>query len=816
MLEPRANYTNTTGLNASRSESNRIATTFNRTHARAISHRQFVSAIGTLMDRDATQIYCPNTSCQAPNAERSKFCQRCRTLLPKRYLWAIETGTEREPLPPVLEDRYVLSGDRVYLDTHPGLLPHVPETVPDEIRAYLKLFPYRWNVPQIYGSAGWPSVTGHAIWLLENAPIERRTDDHWRPFDRIAHAWGHTDDLHRLGWLWQLANLWDAFRREGVASTLLDPQQIRIEGSFVRIAQLLSDDGRSEPTFDKVGHLWSRWIPATKSPLRDFFASLCQLVIDRQLQTPRQVQQAIDRAIDRLQPTREYRWQVATLSDRGPSRSRNEDACFPLGEPPDQTGPQVLGIVCDGVGGHEGGDIASSLAIETVASQVGSPDDVVVSMLRADKAERVRSAIAEANDAIGQRNNSEQRQGRQRMGTTLVMGQGDRSDLWISHIGDSRAYLVNRNAFYALTVDDDVASRDVRLGYAFYRAAVHQPTAGSLVQALGMSASTNLYPTIQRFILNEDSVILLCSDGLSDYDRVEQHWQSELQPLLDSGMSLTGAAHRLVEIANTQNGHDNVTVALLRLQVKPAADRAVDAAELAAELAACLQPLPEVSAPEDERAVPSGGTTIVAKRKSPLLRDLLLFATIAIAGFAGFRLFLNGGGLQTALEGASDMASVPDGDGNAETAAEPVAPPTARSGPSSRPFAVGQQLALQEAVVLRADKLDTAPPLDRAIAAGAIVEVTAIDKTVDRHWLQLKFCPPDTRARGDANVGDANAIDNAATPPDSATASAGSAGEASDTVELTVDRGWIDVTNFQAASYEPYEPPPGQPGACDR
>ena len=759
------------------------------------------------MDRDATQIYCPNTSCQAPNAERNKFCQRCRTLLPKRYLWAIETGRDRAPLPRILDERYVLKGDRVYLDTHPGLLPHVPETVPDEIRAYLRLFPFRWNVPQIYGSAGWPSADGHAIWLLENAPIERRADGSWRPLDRISHAWDGADDLHRVGWLWQLAALWGACLHEGVASTLLAPQELRVEGSFVRLAQLVSDVGRPEPTFDKLGHVWRRWVPSTKSPLREFFSQLCDSIVDERLRTPEQVQRALDRARDRLQTTRDYSWQVATLSDRGPSRTRNEDACFPINDAAVPVGDRILGVVCDGVGGHEGGDIASSLAIETMAARVGDLEASHSSVLRPEKIDRVRAAIAEANDTIGKRNNSEQRQGRQRMGTTLVMGQGDRSDLFVSHIGDSRAYLVNRNAFYSLTVDDDVASREVRLGYAFYRAAVHQPTAGSLVQALGMSASSNLYPTIQRFILNEDSVILLCSDGLSDYDRVEQHWQSELQPLLDPATSLKGAAHRLIEIANTQNGHDNVTVALLRLQVKPNGKQVG-----AAELAECLQPLPEPLPETSDRDLSAElDTAIAPKRRSPISIALAICVPLAlVAGFVALAL-LGRGGSQLAFDRADNAAAdteieaaseTPDAD--RATASAGATNPTAAS-PES-PLTVGQQLALKDAVVLRQDKLDAAPALDAALAAGTIVEVKAIDKTTDRHWLQLSFCtPPAAAAPADT------AIAPPAPPsPQSPTAEAEPAAIANGT-----ESGWIELSNLDAAGYEAYAPPPGEVWSCE-
>ncbi|NJN61316.1 MAG: hypothetical protein HC795_07105, partial [Coleofasciculaceae cyanobacterium RL_1_1] len=716
---------------------------------------------GTPMDRDATQLYCPNSSCQAPNAERSKFCQRCRTLLPKRYLWAIEPGKLSAEMPEILDDRYILKYDRVYLDTHPGILPHVPEQVPPEIRAYLRLFPHRWHIPQIYGSASDSAsdseLDAPSIWLLENAPIEPRANGTWRQFPHIDLAWSQVDDLHKLGWLWQILNLWTDCVREGVASTLLDSQQVRVDGSFIRIAQLIPDESELSPGLDKLGYLWSRWIPTTKPPLRDFFEQFCQYMIDGQLHTPEQAQMVIDRAIDRLNVTRNYHWQVTTLSDRGPSRTRNEDACFPLTEKPDPPRSQVLGIVCDGVGGHDGGDIASGLAISTVSDRVSriepSPKSSLAKWSRVDKLDRVREAIAEANDAIGQRNNDEQRQGRQRMGTTIVIGQGDNNDLFISHIGDSRAYLVNTRSFYSLTVDDDVASREVRLGYAFYRTAVHQPAAGSLVQALGMGASSHLYPTTQRFIVNEDCIVLLCSDGLSDYDRVEQHWKTELQPILDHTTSLTSAAHRLVEIANTQNGHDNVTVALMQLRVTPNSNHTVDSTELLA----CLTPLPSAPAPQDNHATVATevSTTITPNRRSLLMPALAIGIPLTI--LAGFFLppvieqFANRNNL--ALESARDLPVPPPENDTAEIQLEDriaIEPPNAATTTTetSEPLMVGQQLVVRRPLVVYPNKIETSPPLDGAIKSGAIVEVKAIDKTIDRHWLQLRSCPQDIASGG--------------------------------------------------------------------
>ncbi|WP_293109718.1 PP2C family serine/threonine-protein phosphatase, partial [Moorena sp. SIO3I6] len=154
-------------------------------------------------------------------------------------------------------------------------------------------------------------------------------------------------------------------------------------------------------------------------------------------------------------------------------------------------------------------------------------------------------------------------------GTTLVMARTHAHEIYITHVGDSRIYWVSRHGCHQVTLDDDLATREVRLGYTLYRHALQQPTSGALVQALGMGSSTTLHPTVQRLVLDEDCVFLLCSDGLSDNDRVEQYWETEILPILDGQIDIKKAAERIIELANTKNGHDNVTVGLIYCQVTP-------------------------------------------------------------------------------------------------------------------------------------------------------------------------------------------------------------------------------------------------------
>lgn len=529
------------------------------------------------MHSDTVTIYCPNHLCQAPNPESHRFCQQCRTLLPKRYLWAMGKGMDARRSGEVLAGRYYVKQSNIVLDTMPGRLPHAPAEISPDIEPYLRLATYQLHVPQVYGVVEASPKRGGEVLLLEQVPLyadgvvsDAATSLEGQLMPELAAVWAQSNALRQLNWLWQMAHLWQPLASEGVATTLLQPELLRVEGALVRLLSLHTD-GKAPATLAALGQFWHQWQPIAQPDIAAFWDELCHLMQTGQIRNAEQLITVLDQALATCGKAQSRHLHIATLTDQGPSRQRNEDACYPpngtvwTGVDPGQTQPLV--IVCDGIGGHEGGNVASNLAIATIQQQVQSlpfqtaPIEPTALMLHLEQ------ATLTANDIISQRNDDEQRQERQRMGTTLVMALAAAHELYLAHVGDSRIYRVTRLGCHQVTLDDDLASREVRLGYALYRDALQQPGSGSLVQALGMGASTMLHPTVQRFVLDEDCVFLLCSDGLSDYDRVDEVWQSELLPLLDGRIDVATASQRLLTIANTKNGHDNVTIGLLHCQV---------------------------------------------------------------------------------------------------------------------------------------------------------------------------------------------------------------------------------------------------------
>ncbi|MEM6751562.1 MAG: protein phosphatase 2C domain-containing protein [Cyanobacteria bacterium P01_C01_bin.38] len=597
------------------------------------------------MENDAATIYCPNELCQAANPLTHKFCQRCSTPLPKRYLWAVAEPTAVANSGELLQERYLIIKPNVLLDTRPGVLPQIPEQQKlDDIKSYLRLVPYRLHVPQVYGLMSLNALnTQTEVLLLENPPLIL----HESPLavqlcEQLTDVWKNANSWRQLNWLWQISQLWQPLATVGVASSLLTKNLIRTEGSIVRLLEL-SSDGDTRPKLAALGEFWQEELfsTATKT-IRDFMGEVCRLLVEGEIHSSEQLTALLDKGLTSLSKSNKTAINVFALTDTGPSRQRNEDSCYPqsgtsISKPPLKS---ALTIVCDGIGGHEGGDVASSTAIETIQHSVGQlaslPEDRIdPHALLTD----LEQAAAIANDKISQLNDSENRQGRQRMGTTVVMALPVAHEMYITHVGDSRAYLITRNNCHQVTLDDDVASREVRLGYAVYRDAVSQAASGSLVQALGMNASSALHPTAQRFILDEDCVFLLCSDGLSDFDRVEQYWETEILPLLDGNGDVKSVTKQLLEIANNQNGHDNVTIATVHCQAKysePKLALEANLADVSSISVADSSHLPPIT-----QNIPTQKTQVIPEKvtrkgiKLPLLLGTIGLLTIA-GGSVGY------------------------------------------------------------------------------------------------------------------------------------------------------------------------------------
>jgi protein phosphatase len=559
------------------------------------------------MSSPLLRIQCPNPECLHPdNPLEQQLCDRCQTPLVHRYLWVVGEGSTQFPVSTVIGDRYAVISPQVWLDTQPALLPHVPTELPNAVLPYLHLYPYRLHLPELYGFHPQEDELP-ALLLLDNAPI----DPAGRLYSRLDAAWTEVSAVRQVYWLWQMLQLWQPLKAQKVATSLLVLSNLRVEGWRVRLLELVADSAEAQSGEDDTGgwdseesafplsappfvkdlaETWLAWVENSQPQIVEPLQAILS-----QMQTAGDTEaglKAIATQLNRLllEQTAQLplNVKIAGATTTGPQRSHNEDACYPgpsqeqLSQTEDTLLPHV-GIICDGIGGHEGGEVASQLALRSLQIQIRTLLGEFVSQTEplapAIVKEQLIEVVRVVNNLIAAQNDTQGRELRQRMGTTLVMalqipqqvmtptGWASSHELYLVHVGDSRAYWLTPRYCHLLTVDDDVTTREVSLGRSFYQEAIRRADAGALTQALGTRHADTLKITVQRFIIEENGLLLLCSDGLSDHGRVEQAWEQSTRQVLKGKLSLEDAVQAWVELANEQNGYDNTSVVILDCRV---------------------------------------------------------------------------------------------------------------------------------------------------------------------------------------------------------------------------------------------------------
>ncbi|PSB24596.1 serine/threonine phosphatase [Stenomitos frigidus] len=282
-------------------------------------------------------------------------------------------------------------------------------------------------------------------------------------------------------------------------------------------------------------------------------------------------------------PMQLFNLEDAGRTDIGRQRDHNEDyfgietQTAKLESPSGKTvHARSLYILCDGMGGHAGGEVASALAVDTLRRyfkekwQSAPFSDGASNKLPGP--EVLIDAVQLANKAIYDVNQQNARSGSGRMGTTLVVLLVQDTEAAVAHVGDSRLYRYTRKrGLEQITIDHEVGQREIQRGVD-PDIAYARPDAYQLTQALGPRDEHFIKPDIQYVELNEDTLLLLCSDGLTDNDLLETHWRTHVEPLLSSQANLEQGVSQLVELANQYNGHDNITAIAIRAKVRPNLD----------------------------------------------------------------------------------------------------------------------------------------------------------------------------------------------------------------------------------------------------
>jgi protein phosphatase len=500
---------------------------------------------------------------------------------------------------------------KAYLSQHKAELP---EVVYPYLATYIQ-FPRA--IPRLQDAWYYPleNPNGSRAWglVLEDLSTLPSLLERWQS--------KNVSVLQRLRWLEEMIELWEALEPWGCSQSLLTLANLRVDrGDTLCLRRLDFQTTMVAQPGSSLANLWRALLNfGQMGDSRASFAhelAILQRELDqRQLKTLPQLHALLTDVIAELQTTAPELWfipattlatlnleqlpvkkqpqqggrrgradnsptailpeqlvhlEAVALTDVGRARQHNEDYFLinnrlqqmmtPMGQ---QANCQGLFILCDGMGGHAEGEVASALAAKTLNQYLNQHWH---EQLPAEST--LREGVHIANQAIYRLNDQQGRMGNSRMGTTLVAACVQDTAVRFTHVGDSRLYcFTQERGLEQLTIDHEVGQRDIRRGVE-PEIAYARPDAYQLTQALGPKDNNFVHPEVNLVEFDADALLLLCSDGLTDNDLLEIEANPLLHDLLFGQVDLTSGVKQLIALANRQNGHDNITAVLVRLQVQ--------------------------------------------------------------------------------------------------------------------------------------------------------------------------------------------------------------------------------------------------------
>ena len=241
--------------------------------------------------------------------------------------------------------------------------------------------------------------------------------------------------------------------------------------------------------------------------------------------------------------------QAYAKSDTGKVREQNQDSYF-ISEPLDEV---QLFIIADGMGGYNGGEVASSLALQSAKNYIEN------NFAGADKDKEsiiqlVGSALEYANMVVYEK--SKESDELSEMGTTMDICLIYNNKAYIGHVGDSRIYRIRKEFIRKLTQDHSYVQKLVKDGTITQEEAQHHPQKNMLMKALGCNAFVEPDVMIKGF--QKDDIILMTTDGLTNLVSKDHLFDTVKNENLEQ------VPKKLVEQAINNGGYDNITVIVIK------------------------------------------------------------------------------------------------------------------------------------------------------------------------------------------------------------------------------------------------------------
>lgn len=510
------------------------------------------------------KIICPG--CSGILDLNADICDSCGQYLNRELIIITDANLKDDD---VINERYNIlsSTDKIVKDNKPNHQTFdsaQPQNT--SLSDKYKILSKNDSVPQIYDSFSFQDND----YLI----IRSVKDNYGQDLKSIPEIWAEIGEKDKLQILKDWAELFKLFENESVLSSILNIYKIFINENMNIKLKTLDEDKDNIYTLKDLGNTWAQLLFPSNSSFLEYSKYKVGEIIKNINEGKIENTDALIKRLNELLQMPVTDLNYSDITHPGKRRNNNEDNFYSsiIDFKEDSInsvykGKRGLFVVCDGMGGHESGEVASAKAISEIKSTVLPA--LCFNLGFEDITKLINSAMLDnANNSIFQLNEEQNRKLDKRMGTTVVMSIIVDDKMYIAHIGDSRIYMITKTEIKQLTEDHNVAMKNYRDGSSSYEEAIK--TSGThwgkvLTQALGPRHGDNLEPDISFVNLKEDCYIVLCSDGLTDmvedttiFEIVNQNWHLPEQ-----------ITQKLLDTANNNGGKDNITVVAVNVKIMP-------------------------------------------------------------------------------------------------------------------------------------------------------------------------------------------------------------------------------------------------------
>lgn len=511
---------------------------------------------------DLSKVVCSN--CSSVIDMTSDLCDSCGNYMHRQFYVITDSTLSNDQM---INSRYrVLDSDsKLVKDMMPNNHRFYSESVKNnDLLNIYKTTSKLQSVPRVYDAF---HSQGNDYLI-----IQIHKDNYGQELRNIREIMYDSNDREKLQVLRDIANLYNIFTESNISGSVLEPDNLYLDDTFnVKIKYIILNS--SDPSLKDISSLWEKITGLSGINLIEYskykIVELLRQIKDGRVSEINDLLSKMDILLDKPLNDLEHYAQ----SNPGRRRTNNEDNFYAFTSKFSETGVnrryngyKGLYILCDGMGGHESGEVASAEAISAIRASILPllPFELGFEDIRKLFEE---SIVNKANEVIYQLNESQNRKLEKRMGTTVVLGLVIDNRLYVGHVGDSRVYLVTKDQFSQITEDHNVAMKNYRDGFGSFEDAIRNTSTRwgkVLTQALGPRSGDTIVPEINAFTLSNDCYLIFCSDGLTDMIP-----DQEIHEIIKNNWDLPeNVVNSLIDKANENGGKDNITIVAVKSLTK--------------------------------------------------------------------------------------------------------------------------------------------------------------------------------------------------------------------------------------------------------